>query len=613
MLVWVPTLWVSIGSAGVPGSSILLWEDGRYSGIARLNVASSCTGSWIIPRGGAASEAPAYLFSAGHCYSTSLSTSEVVRGKAITNRRALFRYFIDAAPESIVTIPVRRLVWASMANTDLAVFELGATVGEMRARGLTPLVLGDQVEEELVVRGVPVVDTPVEEQYLREAACRFDGVYNLIEFVWTFRRFLRHDCADIRGGSSGSPVMNRRTGEVVGVMSTAVEGESPCYLGTPCVVGGERPEVLPGNYSAPVWGLDVCFAADGRFDPERAGCPLETRVAPMLAGAPARTIREGRPWNVSLTGRYRYGVIAEREGFCESAPLGGWREGTIGEAIPDVEGGYYLCVEGENGAMAMRHVRVDKTPPLLPPRFTFTDDGAGMLLRFEFSPAELSSYSYKFGVGADCAAPEGYLIYRRVPVRMGGVGRMCLYGEDEAGNRTPPQGYDYGQGARIYRVANGASLRESWLAPGAFGTVFGTGLRGARVRVVDHLGVRHEAKVLAAVPSQVNFYVPEGVRLGSARLEVGEAVVETEVRSASPGLFFANSEGLEQYGTGMRFRPDVEGLVGGLRVRVEVEVMEEGLERVRFLLPEGVRLRGFVPMWVRVGAWESNRIRVRLR
>ena len=526
---------------------------------------------------------------------------------------ASFRYFVDTPAERIVTVPVRRVVWASMANTDVAVFELGATVGELRARELTPLVFGEQVEEELVVRGVPVSGTPLEDQYLREAACRFDGVYNLVEFVWTFRRFLRHDCADIRGGSSGSPVMNRRTGEVVGVMSTAVEGESPCYLGTPCVVGGEQPEILSGSYSAPVWGWDVCFRNDGRFDPERSGCPLETRTAPGLTGAPPRTIRAGRPWNVSVNGRYRYGVIAERDGFCESAPRSDWREGVIQGPIPDVAGGYFLCVTGENGAVAMRHVRVDKTPPLLAPRFTFTDEGEGMVLRFEFSPAELSSYSYKFGAGADCESPEGYLIYRRVPVRITGAGRMCLYGEDEAGNRTPPQGYDYGPGARIYRVAHGASLREGWLAPGSYATVFGTGLRGARVTIVDHVGERHAATVLAALPGQVNFYVPQGVRLGRARLEVGEEVAESEVRSASPGLFFTNTEGLEQYGTGLRFRPDAEGFVGGLRVGLQVEPLAEGLERVRFVLPEGVKLRGFVPLWVRIGEWESNRLVVRLR
>ncbi len=157
------------------------------------------------------------------------------------------------------------------------------------------------------------------------------------------------------------------------------------------------------------------------------------------------------------------------------------------------------------------------------------------------------------------------------------------------------------------------SFRESGLAPGAYATAFGTGLAGARVTVVDGLGTRYATRVLGAGESQVNFLVPAEVRLGAARVEVGGVVVATEVRSASPGLFFTNTEGLEQVGTGMRYRPDVEGFVGGLAVRVVVEGIGEGLERVRFVLPEGVKLRGAVPVWVRIGEWESNRLVVRLR
>ena len=58
----------------------------------------------------------------------------------------------------------------------------------------------------------------------------------------------------------------------------------------------------------------------------------------------------------------------------------------------------------------------------------------------------------------------------------------------------------------------------------------------------------------------------------------------------------------------MRYRPDVKRFVGGLARRVVVEVVGAELERVRFVLPEGVSLRGAVPVWVRIGEGESHRL-----
>lgn len=601
--------------AGIPGSSVLLPENGRWSGVGQLRVSSACTATFIVPRAGVPAEAPAYILSAGHCYSSSLGSSEIVVDRSLTSGSVSFRYFVDTPVERRVTARVRRVVWASMRGTDLAVFELDTTVGALRDRGIEPLVVGERVGEELEVVGIPVSGVPVEDQFLRRAGCRWEGVANLVEFVWTFRGFLREECADVRGGSSGSPVVNRGTGEIVSVMSTTVEGESPCYLGSPCVVGGARPEMVTGNYSAPVVGLDACFAGTGQLVVGRTGCPLDARVPPVLSGVPPRVIRTGRNWNVTVNGRYRYGVIAESAGFCGDVVYGAWREAgeRIEDAIPGVEGGWYLCVEGEGGGWAMRHVRVDQTPPGLAPRYWLEDEGDRFVLRFEFSPAELSSYSYQFGPEADCGDLGRYQVYRRVPVRFSGVGRVCLYGEDEAGNRTPVVELGYGGGVRVHAVVNAAGFRNAWLAPGAYASVFGTGLAGAEVTVVDWVGERHRAKVLAALPGQVNFLVPEGVRLGMGRLEVGGVGVGVEVRSASPGLFWTGTEGLEQWGTGLRYRPDVEGYVGGLRVGVNVETAGEGLERVRWELPEGLVLRGLVPIWVKVGEWESNRMWVRLR
>ena len=155
----------------------------------------------------------------------------------------------------------------------------------------------------------------------------------------------------------------------------------------------------------------------------------------------------------------------------------------------------------------MRDTRVDKTDPVLAARWSLTEEGSVYVSRFKFSPTELSSSSYKFWEGVDRGSGEGYQFYRRVPVRITVVG------------------VEYGGRPRVKSIVNGASFLESELDLGASATAFGTGLVGAG-------------------DSQVNFLVPGEVRLGVGRVEVGGVVVEREMRSASEGLFFTNTEGL---------------------------------------------------------------------
>ena len=98
-----------------------------------------------------------------------------------------FRLLIDTSGEWRVTAQVRQVVWASMRNTDIGVFELDVTVGFLRGRE------------------IPVARVFPDEKFLRAASWRFEEAYDLIELVWTFRGFLRDECADVSGRVQGRP------------------------------------------------------------------------------------------------------------------------------------------------------------------------------------------------------------------------------------------------------------------------------------------------------------------------------------------------------------------------------------------------------------------------
>ncbi|MGH9674674.1 MAG: cellulase family glycosylhydrolase, partial [Bryobacteraceae bacterium] len=97
-------------------------------------------------------------------------------------------------------------------------------------------------------------------------------------------------------------------------------------------------------------------------------------------------------------------------------------------------------------------------------------------------------------------------------------------------------------------VTSGASFRPLRLAPESFGSIFGSGLDGSRVVIVDSRGVPREATLSYVGPSQINFLVPAGLALGGAvvRIERGGTIHKTGtliVVAVEPGVFSADASG----------------------------------------------------------------------
>ena len=477
------TLWLLLAAeplAQAP-SSLLLNRDGqnnRYNGIGQLRGGSTCTA--VLIKVSEAASAPAYALTNGHCINL-LGANEVLIDQPPGGRRVVFNYFQDTTDQQI-TVNIRRVAWATMKGADLAVLELDAMLQSLVAAGLQPweLAASDPLPgEEINVVGIPVSGISSGQAFLRLAECVSGARVNLIEFNWHFFDMWLNGCADIRGGSSGSPVISVTRNQVIALINTTTAGSPPygdCYLNRPCEVGPGGPRVRENtNYAAGLAGVRECFDDAGRFTLARAGCALDNgrqlratgyppaAVQPWIRDSATGALRRAT-WNVTIGGEdfsyYRFKTGPEEQTDCRN-PAGYGpviklsEHNRFNDEIPEREGRYYFCLLG--GALpavdetwqpprfaTQVHVEIDVTPPRLSPVYLVRDLGDRWQVTLVFALPELSGYQYKIGRFGeiDCRLPAGYREYLRVPVSVSktdGPQTFCLIGRDYADNQSYPR------------------------------------------------------------------------------------------------------------------------------------------------------------------------------
>jgi hypothetical protein len=409
-----------------------------YTGIGRYLGRASCTAVFVtmFDEGQGGGNAPAYALTNGHCPEFP-GSNEVLLDRLPIRGQVIFNYFADTT-SSQLSVAVTRVVYATMKGQDIAVLELALRHDQLRDRGVEPWPIARMrpaPDEPIAIIGAPG------SSFLRLTACRLDGQAPLvIEYIWHWYGFFRNMCLGIQPGSSGSPAISRRTGEMVGLVNTSTSGGRPafteCVLDHPCepAVGGESGR-LETNYVTPLLGVDACFPG-GRFDVSSAGCTLDPgeqvrvtpnfwgRVNPRLSSVPL-----GRPvthWNVLVSGpfeRYRYKVASAGVDDCReprgyTPPQSMRVRPIIEDALPEREGWHFLCVlggpdPGTRGATqsaafpTVVAVRVDSVRPRVPAPLVIEDVGPSWQVRFVTHDPEVSTYAYKSGRPAETRCEDG--------------------------------------------------------------------------------------------------------------------------------------------------------------------------------------------------------------
>lgn len=247
-----------------------------FEGIVALN---HCSGSLVRFETSKGTDR-AMVLSNGHCIESGFLAPDEVKYMIPASRE--FKLRRKDGMESLGMLQADQLIYATMTKTDLSLYRLRQTYDEIDdLYEVQALTLAS--ERPKVGTRISILSGALSSQN----KCDIDLIVNeLREGQWTFKdsiRFTSHigerenDC-QMKPLSSGSPLVDRETREVVGVSNTMNNSSGvACTEDNPCEVDAE------GNISSSPTGtlygqqtfwLYGCLNADNHLDLKKPGCEL---------------------------------------------------------------------------------------------------------------------------------------------------------------------------------------------------------------------------------------------------------------------------------------------------------------------------------------------------
>lgn len=269
----------------------------------------SCSGSAI--RGAQSRPGDRVLvLTNGHCVDPRPQPGEVLAPRTA----AQTVLFMGDSGDPVLRTKTTDLLYATMTDTDLAVYRTELTYADLDRSGVRTFALADQVpapgQQLRLMSGT----------WQRSFACTVDmtaGALN--EGGYTQRNAIRYrnsDTCEPGGGTSGSPLLDVE-GKIAGLHNTSAYRKQPgedqlppearmpepaaCAENNPCEIGADGTgKVVEGaHYGQQLMGLNACLDKGSRLDLNRSGCLLPQHEQT----AAASSADSGR------TGRYLIGGV----------------------------------------------------------------------------------------------------------------------------------------------------------------------------------------------------------------------------------------------------------------------------------------------------------------
>lgn len=268
------TAWAFPITSSRPWNSVrIFFERGFHvDGIVGM---SNCSASFVRFKG-VSDDAPGMVLTNGHCVGGGMFGGGMLQPGEVYYRKAknFNLNLLDKSGSRIGTLSSRKIIYATMTDTDLAILELTQTYRQIQAAtGVRPLEIST---------AAPAPGTPIEISsgyWNRTYTCQIEATIPLLrEGGWSFRQSLRYspNGCEVVGGTSGSPILSALTGEVIAINNTGNESGQRCTVNNPCEVAENGDvRVIPGRgYGQQTYWLYTCLNAQGVFDLAVPSCVL---------------------------------------------------------------------------------------------------------------------------------------------------------------------------------------------------------------------------------------------------------------------------------------------------------------------------------------------------
>ncbi len=213
----------SFDALSVKSNPIDLDNAPLFEGIVKL---SNCSGAVVIFDGMSTAK-KALVLTNGHCLGGGfLKPGEVVVNRPLSRSMRVYDDKMKLHP-----IRATKIIYATMTDTDAALYELDVTYDQLLAQSkIRPLLMADTRPLENTLINIP------SGYWDRNWSCQIDGfVHRLLEANWVFTDSIRYMAGcDTIGGTSGSPLVERGTRTVIGINNTSNESGARCTMNNPC-------------------------------------------------------------------------------------------------------------------------------------------------------------------------------------------------------------------------------------------------------------------------------------------------------------------------------------------------------------------------------------------